>query len=259
LITIPDKVNHPSLPNWTEFGKLITPTPDDVLSVAHKTVETRLAFANIHLTILRQVNNNTLKRAMFENIVINLISSLQSVAHEINEYYSLGINYRRVQIDHQRHNRQKECLDRVIMHFTANHFLKDYKKEKKQLIGSKTCLRCKLKTVNVTLAERLDGILITSNPEKHWYAALIEYRHQIVHRQHFIAKVIVNYPRYYFLADDPRIIQPTERARWDNIKKRAIWPNYTQMRDIKKFSEDCYKKVVIIIEGIYELMLLNKR
>jgi hypothetical protein len=125
-------------------------------------------------------------------------------------------------------------------------------REKKHLEASKISLRCKLKTVNTTLAELLDEILITGNPVNHWYEALIEYRHQAVHRPHFIAKVIVNYPGYYFLPDDPKIIQPTERPYLDKELGRVIWPNYTKMRDIKKFSEDCYKKVVITIEGIYE-------
>jgi hypothetical protein len=141
LITILDEIIRPSLTNWTEFGKLIDKSSNDLLSVAHKTVETRLAFANTHLVILRQVNNNTLKRAMFENIIINLVSSLQSVAHVINERYTVGINYK-VEIDH-----------------------KYYKREKKHLEASKICLRCKLKTVNTTLAELLDGDI------NHWQSS----------------------------------------------------------------------------------------
>jgi hypothetical protein len=95
---------------------LIDESSNDLLSVAHKTVETRLAFANTHLVILRQVNNNTLKRAMFENIIINLVSSLQSVAHVINERYTVGINYK-VEIDHKYYEKrstskpQKYVLD----------------------------------------------------------------------------------------------------------------------------------------------------
>jgi type VI protein secretion system component Hcp len=107
LITILDEIIRPSLTNRTEFGKLIDKSSNDLLSVAHKTVETRLAFANTHLVILRQVNNNTLKRAMFENIIINLVSSLQSVAHVINEHYTVGINYTKVEIDHKYYERKE--------------------------------------------------------------------------------------------------------------------------------------------------------
>ena len=72
---------------------------------------------------------NFMKRAMFENAVINLVSSLEATAHVINQIYNLGIDYKQVILDH-----------------------KYYSNAEKHLQASGYCLRCKLNDINPSLA-----------------------------------------------------------------------------------------------------------
>jgi hypothetical protein len=182
----------------------------------------------MHLSILRQAQNNTIKRAMFEDVIINLVSSLEAIAHVLNQVYDINFEYHDVKLDHI--------------------FPKDKERHHKR---SQLCLRCRLAKSNPPLADLLAEVLKTGSPVEQWYQALIEYRHQIVHRPHFIAMVLAGF-RGYYLPDDPRIIKPTERLYVDKKTKQTIWPNYTQRREIKKFTELSYKIVVDIVEAIYQ-------
>jgi hypothetical protein len=91
LITINDEVPKPDLPNWEKFGKLIEKSPNDFLRVAHTTVRSRLGFAGMHLSILRQAENISMIRAMSEDVMINLMSSLEAMGHILNAFYALGM------------------------------------------------------------------------------------------------------------------------------------------------------------------------
>ena len=99
MITLEDSTPLTNLPNWEQVQNLIEKSKNSKLQVAHKTVYTRLSFAKFHLSILRQAENNEIKRAMFEDVVINLVSSLQALAHFINELYEIGIKEYQVSID----------------------------------------------------------------------------------------------------------------------------------------------------------------
>ena len=85
MIMINDLIANPSLSYWEKFNH-IRDKNNDILNVAHTTVRTRLGFANPHLSILRQAQDNSMKRAMFEDTIINLVSSLEAIAHVLNQF-----------------------------------------------------------------------------------------------------------------------------------------------------------------------------
>jgi hypothetical protein len=234
MITIKDEVHDPDLPNWEEFGKLIARTPNEILSVAHTTVRSRLGFAGMHLSILRQAKNNSMKRAMCEDVIVNLVSSLEAIAHVLNGYYGFGIQQLTVRIDHR--------------------FFND---EKKHRARPELCLRCRLKKVNARLADALDELLKTDSPIDNWYRSLIEYRHQILHRQHVIAHQLQGV-KGYFLPDDPNVMGPG-KPYLDEKTKRFIIPNYRMRREIKQYTEESYQNTIDTVELIYLGILEHKK
>ena len=148
MLKIEDTTPEASLPNWQRVQDLLQLSPkasskllpsekakNDKLLVTHKTVYVRLTFANFHLSILKQANNDSVKRAVFEDTVINIVSSLQALAHLLNELYEFGIKDASVVIDHLQYNNEAE--------------------RKK---ASKRCLRCKLRDHNEDIAYLLDGV-----------------------------------------------------------------------------------------------------
>jgi hypothetical protein len=234
MIIIQDEVEMPILKNWERFGQIIQHSPNDILRVAHTTVRTRLGFADMHLSILGQAKKNQMKRAMSEDVIINLVSTLEATAHILNSFYAFGIEYRHVTIDHK---------------FPNN--------EERHKSSYKICLRCRLTEVNAPLAEFLDKYLKTGSPIKDWYKALIEYRHQILHRQHVIAHQIGGVDGY-FLPDDPKIMGVNERPFLDKERKIIVYPNFTQNREIKKYTQFLYKQVRIVTELIYIFILAEE-
>jgi hypothetical protein len=91
MITIKDEIVDLDLTNWEKFRKLIEKSPNEILQVAYTTIRTRLGFADMHLSILTQAQDNRLKRAMSEDVIVNLVSSLESTGHVSNGFYGLGI------------------------------------------------------------------------------------------------------------------------------------------------------------------------
>lgn len=234
MITIPDDVKMPTLKNWERFRQIIQYSPSDILRVAHTTVKTRLGFAEMHLSILAQAKKNQMKRAMSEDVIINLVSTLEAIAHILNSFYAFGIEYRHVTIDHK---------------FPNN--------EKRHNLSYKICLRCQLKEVNPALAEFLDKYLKTGSPIEDWYKALIEYRHQILHRQHVIAHQIGGVDGY-FLPDDPQIMGVNGRPYLDKKRKIIVYPNFTKNREIKRYTQFLYKQVRIITELVFIFILADE-
>lgn len=228
MITIKDEVPKPDLPNWEKFGKLIEKSPNDILRVAHTTVRSRLGFAGMHLSILRQAENISMIRAMSEDVMINLMSSLEAMGHILNAFYALGIDYYSVTIYH-----------------------KSYHNEKKHKEQTKSCLRCRLNEVNSPLGDFLDKFLKTGSPVEDWFNGLIEYRNQILHRQHLIAYSTSN---GYFLPDDPSILGP-QGGYFDRERKRFVTGNFTKRRRIKEYTEFLYEIVMEVIEDIFAIMV----
>ena len=168
MINVEDKIRYPKMPNWEKFNDLTKNSSKEIMSVSHTTVRTRLGFAQMHLKILKQAENNEMKRAMSEDVIVNLVSTFEAIGHLLNGFYNIGIEDRIVTIDHKFPNSKRRYLE-----------------------VSESCLRCRLVKVNPRLADMLDQFLKVSSPVEDWYKALIEYRPQVLHRQHFIARQIL--------------------------------------------------------------------
>lgn len=241
-IKILDNVENillPQLKNWQEIEKIIQIKSNQLLQIAHTTVKTKLHFANMQLNILTQVVNppsshskQFMMRSMFESIIINLVSSLESTAHVINQIYDLGIDYKHITIDHKFYNNEKKHLD-----------------------AQKNCVRCKVKYANNDLYTFLNNTLKRGSPIDLWYEGLVEYRHQIVHRPHYIALLTADNHEYkgYYIPDDPKILP--SGVSFDHKKGISVYKNYTLMREIKQFAETSFSSILNIIEDIYGLIL----
>ena len=241
-IDIPKNIQNMLIPNllhWNILNPFINAHENKVLMIVHKTVETRLHNANFYLDQLLKTYESLdtefgfeysfIRRTFTENIITNLCSALDALAHEIKIIYEIDIKDRSISFNH-------------------NHLKKDKKNN---------CLRCKLIDIDRELSDGLDQlVLFQNNPVDNWYDALFEYRHQILHRHHFIFMLTVG--NILFLPDDPKIINPTEKFGFDKIKMKPIIPNYTKERESRQFSIKSIQNVLAIVEFIYECIILNK-
>lgn len=207
--------------------------------IVHKTIETRLHNANFYLDQLLktyELSNEEfgfeysfLRRTFTENIITNLCSALDALAHEIKIIYNIDIKDRSISFSH-------------------GHSIEDKK--------NNDCLRCRLRNADEDLSNILDQILLfQNNPSENWYDALFEYRHQILHRTHFIFMVTIG--NILYLPDNPKS-ESNEKPRFDKVKKKPIIPNYTIEREIRKFSIQSIRIVLVIIESIYQYIITNK-
>lgn len=240
-IDIPNNIQYILMPNllyWNVLNPFINSHENKVLGVAHKTVETRLHNANFYLDQLLKTYESSqegfgfeysfLRRTFTENIITNLCSALDALAHEIKIIYNIDIKDRSVSFSH-------------------GHSIEDKKNN---------CLRCRLMDVDKDLSESLDEILLfQNNPAENWYDALFEYRHQILHRPHFIFMITIGNISY--LPDNPKS-ELNEKPRFDKVKMKPIIPNYIKEREIRKFSIQSIRIVLVIVESIYEYIISNK-
>jgi hypothetical protein len=142
------------MPNFIKLQDSITAHPkwknNLILHHALHAVKYKIEAANLYIFILNEVfaltegDKNFLKRAMIENIIFNLSSLLDSLAHAINQIYQASIDFTRVQMDHQG----------------------DPKKP-----NPKKCLRCYIDDINDDeLSEYLNSELPVRNKfPNHWY------------------------------------------------------------------------------------------
>src|SRR5687768_13583162 len=111
------------MPNFIKLQTSITAHPkwqnNLILHHALHAVKYKIEAANLYIFILNEVfalterDKNFLKRAMIENIIFNLSSLLDSLAHAINQIYQVNIDFTRVQMDHQSHPKKpnpKKCV-----------------------------------------------------------------------------------------------------------------------------------------------------
>ena len=155
----------PYMLNWEKVRSKISAIDNQILQTGNVTVRNKLHYALMHWTILGQAYRVSgsatylVERAMTENIILNLVSSLEAFAHVINQIYKFQLEPRGVAIDH----------------------LHSHKNSKRK------CLRCELKGHNGQLADYLDSELVRdSGPLDKRDQSLIRYRHQIVHRTLFL-------------------------------------------------------------------------
>lgn len=148
-----------------------------VLFLAHNTVKYKLEFAFFHITVLHKAYNlqptsakTLLKRSMIENVILNLSSALDAIAHEINQINNFGIDFHRVAIDH---------------------------KHRDQFY--KYCMRCKLDQSSHHLSHYLNFELPQKTSESdatHWYFDFQKYRNQMVHRTIYV--LMLDLERIFF-------------------------------------------------------------
>ena len=75
----------PYLVNWNKVTSKITDIDNQILQTGNVTVESKLHYAFMHLEILKQAyqegsfGRSLIKRAMTENVILNLVSSLEAL------------------------------------------------------------------------------------------------------------------------------------------------------------------------------------
>jgi hypothetical protein len=234
-----DKMLIPNLLYWNALNPFINEHDNKVLMIAHKTVETRLHNANFYLDKLLKTYESSnsefgfeylfLRRTFTENIITNLCSALDAVAHEIKIIYEIDIKDRSINFSHGHLNNNKQ----------------------------NNCLRCKLKDTDKELASSLDRLVLNQyNPVDNWCDALFEYRHQILHRHHFIFMTTIG--NILYLPDNPNISSSNEKPKFDELQMKPIIPNYTKEREIRKFSIQSMRIVLAIVEFVYGYIISEK-
>jgi hypothetical protein len=165
-----------------------------------------------------------LKRTMMENILFDLSSALDVLAHEINRVYAFSIDFEKVQIDHYPN------------------------------VNIKNCLRCKLNNIqNDTLAQYLDLELPIRNiVPNHWYDDFAKYRNQMIHR---IIYVMMLSPGFDYLPDDPTMFDPpSHKPIYDRNTDEFLFPNYEKKRQLRYYSDFCFNKILEISEQVHEYL-----
>jgi hypothetical protein len=224
------------MPNW-EKGEKIESTDtfcsNHVLNTAHRSTKNKLEAAHLHLSILNQAYGLSpsqatlfLNRTMTENILFNLASGLDALAHVVNQIYGFDIDFHRVQIDHHRPIQNNEG---------------DY-------------IRCKLDNLNNdNLSKYLNTELPRSPiPEEYWYAAFTQYRNQVMHRTLYVIHLAA---QGLYLPDDPTDLNPLVKPFFDANKHEVVYPKYTNNRELRQYFQFCFDKVLSIVEKTNELMV----
>lgn len=155
------KCNMADFSNWLKIQTLIPPNipNNDLLDFAqsHESTKTKITFADYHYHILnqfyrpnvtrRETDTDSWVRAEFHSLVINLYSSLDSLAYEINLAYNFGLKPYQINIYHTHTSFQQNCI------------------------------RC-------NIDEQNDGLTALINIElaKSWFQIFNKLRNQIVHK-----------------------------------------------------------------------------
>ncbi len=222
----------PRMENWEKVTSKIAGIDNQILQTGNTTVKAKLHYALMHWDILAQTYQKEgfasylIQRAMTENIILNLVSALEAFAYVINQLYDFQLEPRQVAIDHLRNNKNRKCL------------------------------RCELKKENGQLANYLDSQLIKADsPLGNWYESLVRYRHQIVHRTLFLLNHYVG--EGTFLPDDPYILKPQEKMYFDREKEEPVIPNYTEKREVKKYTLYLFENVLSVLDTSYRYIHIN--
>jgi hypothetical protein len=216
------------MPYWQNItSKLSNPNNNNhILITAHLTTKHKLEAARLHLSILNSTTDlpfidsiKFLKRSMVENILFDLASSLDSLAHEINQIYSFGIGINKIQIDHFRSQPTKE----------------------------RNCLRCKLDDISKDeLPAYLNSELPREPiPQNHWYYVFGRYRQQITHRPWLMILLVAEGT---FLPDDPTVSDPIVKPYYDHKSHQITYPNYQENREVRTYCNSCLAKYIY---GVY--------
>jgi hypothetical protein len=223
----------PYMKNWEKVTSRISEIDNRILQTGNRTVKNKLHYALMHWDILAQTYTGgtfgmyLIKRAMTENIILNLVSSLEAFAHVINQLYDIQLDHRSVAIDHLGKGKHSD----------------------------RRCLRCKLEDKNIQLASYLDNQLLRApSPLDNWYESLVRYRHQIVHRTLFLLNQRIEGS---FLPDDPHILEPQGKMYFDVEKNEPVIPNYTENREVKEYTLYLFKNVFKVLDDSYYYIFVN--
>lgn len=225
------------MPNWCELNKQIHEgTVNQVLRLAHITTKHRLEAAFFHLLTMDQIYRKETSfhhyhqfaiRLSGEGIFFALAGSLDSLAHEINQFYNLGVDFSSAQMDH---------FDRK---------------------NGTQCVRCQLNHHDNELANYLENEFPRRSPADHWYHTFSQYRHQVVHRTVYVIAV---QPHGLLLPDNPSEVNPQLQNTFDkkNPKKLIHRAGFSQEREMKKYCMECFVMIRERIEAVYARMLEQK-
>lgn len=223
----------PYMIHWNKVTTKISHIDNQILQTGNITVSSKLHYALMHWTILDQAYQTStfgtylIKRAMTENIILNLVSALEAFAHVINQLYNLEVDQKWVAIDHVRINKNDK----------------------------RKCLRCELKKINFRLSNHLESELVRgTSPLDNWYESLVRYRHQIVHRTLFLFNQRIEGS---FLPDDPYILGPQGKMYFDTEKNEPVVPNYTENREVKAYTLYLFEKMFRVIDTFYYHIYAN--
>jgi hypothetical protein len=217
------------MPNFIKLQDSIAAHPhwknNLILQHALMVVKYKIEAANLYIFILNEVFALTegdtyfWKRAMIENIIFNMSSLLDSLAHAINQIYKASIDVKKVQMDHQG--------------------------------DPKKCVRCYIDTINDELATYLNSELPEQNKSlNHWYYDFSEYRNQIMHRTIYVLLVE---PGLNYLPDDPKDL--SQPMPFTDQNGKLVRTNYTQFRELRSYSKDIFDKIFAIIEETCKLLI----
>lgn len=227
------------MPSFIRLQQSITIPPWDsdlILHFALHAVKYKIEATKMYILILNETfeltegDKNFLKRAMMEDIIFNLSSLLDALAHAINKIYQARVDLDRVQIDH-----------------IANH---------------KKCLRCYIDNINDDLSQYLNIELPKRHKsQSHWYYDFSNYRNQITHRTIYPLWLE---PGYDYLPDDPTDFEepkflktPDGRPIFHPTTNKPLLSNYTKFRELRSYSQEMFDKILSIIEKVCELLTVR--
>ena len=229
-----------NMPNFITLQQTITTNSpwnnDLILHYALHAVKYKIEATKMYILILNEIfeltkgDKNFLKRAMMENIIFNLSSLLDALAHTINRIYRAGVDFNRVQMDHQ--------------------------------TNDKKCLRCHIDNINDDLSQYLNlDLPKRDQSQSHWYYDFSNYRNQMTHRTIY---PIMLEPGYDYLPDDPSDFSPPTILKYPDGKpifdpstRKALYSNYTQFREFRSYSQEMFDKILSIIEKVCELLTVR--
>lgn len=238
-----DALTH-IMPNWSNLQKKVQSSTkwnsNQILNLAINTVKYKIEAANMHYLILKYSytangDKNFLKRTMVENIIFNLSSLLDSLAHIINQIYDFKVDFNKVQIDHQK--------------------------------NPKNCVRCKIDDTKEELSKYINLELPKLDPKldpkitNNWYYDFSNYRNQIMHRT--IYCLMLN-PGQDYLPDDPTNFTEPKFLKYNNNKPifdsktgKPLLENYVKLRELREYSKEIFDKVLGIIEKICSYLIIK--
>lgn len=236
--------------NWVKLEEIINKSElikNRILFLAHEAVRMKLEAANMHIQMLIQSytikettenkigpkQSNFLRRTMFDNVIFNLSSLLDSIAHEINQIYGYKVDINFVNMDHN--------------HVQNGIF----------------CIRCKLNSENDELASLLNWEF----PRRYknsmvqnfgWYGDFSNYRNHIMHRTILFLHMT---PGAAWIPDDPTVFDMQGLLFDENGKPVfgkytvGLMKNFETEKEMRLYSMDCFEKILEITEKIYGYLI----